>query len=275
MSDLKGKIAVVTGAGGILCRVMAETLLEEGAIVALLDIRKEAVETLAEALDEKGFSRTLPLECDVLDVDSIRKAHDAIRGDLGRVDILINGAGGNDPKATTTAEQVLDDTPLDDTFFELDLDAFSQVNDLNFKGTLLPTHQFARDMLEGGGIVINISSMSAWQPMTKVAAYSAAKASINNLTYWLAVHLGKTGIRVNAIAPGFFSTEQNRYLLYEKDGTTLTPRGKKILDNTPMGRFGEPRDLKGAVRFLTSDEAAFITGITLPVDGGFMAYSGV
>jgi len=276
VTDLQGKAAVVTGAGGVICPVLAQTLLEEGAKVALLDINYEAAQKTSDWLSEKGYQDTLPLKCDVLDIESVREAHCAVNESFGKIDILVNGAGGNHPGATTTVEEILDDTGLEESFFGLDLDAFSKVNDLNFRGTLTPTYLFARDMLEKGkGCVINISSMSAWQPMTRVAAYSAAKASINNLTFWLAVHLGKTGIRVNAIAPGFFSTEQNRFLLFEEDGKTLSPRGNKIISNTPMGRFGAPEDLKGALRYLTSEEASFVTGVVLPVDGGFMAYSGV
>ncbi|MGE4286179.1 MAG: SDR family oxidoreductase [Phycisphaerae bacterium] len=276
MKKLSGKVAVVTGAAGILCRHFVETLLEEGAKVALLDLNPEAGEKLVAELKEKGYKGMLVVKCDVLDKESIKAARKAVNDCLGKVDILVNGAGGNHPKATTPAEQLLKDTPLEDSFFGIDTDSFTWVNNLNFMGTLLPTQEFGLDMVEqGGGCVINISSMSAYAPMTKVPAYSAAKAAINNFTCWLAVHLGKANIRVNAIAPGFFSTTQNKFLMFEQDGKTLSARGHKIINNTPMGKFGKPEDLKGVLRFLATDESEFVTGITIPVDGGFLAYSGV
>ena len=194
-----------------------------------------------------------------------------------KIDVLINGAGGNHPKGTCTAEQVTKDTPLEETFFGMDQSGFEFVNKLNFIGTLLPCQVFCKDMLKKGGAVLNFSSMAAMccQPMTKVPAYAAAKAGISNWTAWLATHLAPMGIRVNALAPGFFITNQNRFLLLEKDEKTLTARGNKVINKTPMRKFGEPSDLHGAARFLLSDDASFITGVVLPVDGGFSSYSGV
>ena len=274
LKNLTNKVAAVTGAAGVLCRHFVETMLEEGAKVALLDLNLEAAQAVADELKSNGFNDVLAVKCNVLDPQSIKDAHKAINEGLGKIDILVNGAGGNHPKATAKAEQITKDTPIEDTFFGLDMDSFAWVNDLNFKGTLLPTQEFARDMLEKGeGCIVNISSMASFQPMTKVAAYASAKAAINNFTYWLAVHFGKANIRVNAIAPGFFSTHQNKFLLFEEDGKTLSSRGNKIISNTPMGKFGKPEDLKGVLRFLTSDEASFVTGTVIPVDGGFMAYS--
>ena len=192
-----------------------------------------------------------------------------------RIDVLVNGAGGNHPKGTCPAEQVEKGTPLSETFFGLAQEGFEFVNRLNFIGTMLPCQVFCEAMLKRGGAVLNFCSMACWQPMTKVAAYGAAKAGVMNFTSFLATHLAPMGIRVNALAPGFFITNQNRFLLLEKDGKTLTARGNKVIAKTPMRKFGKPSDLHGAARFLLSDEASFVTGVTLPVDGGFMCYSGV
>ena len=276
MKRLQDKVCVVTGAAGVLCSIFSEALLEEGAKVALLDLDGERVGKLADALAEKGYTETVPIKSNVLERASLEAAKQQILSKWGKIDILLNGAGGNHPKGTCPLEQLTDGDDPKQSFFGLDIDGFKQVNELNFIGTLIPTQVFCEAMLDKGGSVINVSSMSSTQPMTKVAAYSAAKAAIDNFTRWLAVHLAPKNIRVNAIAPGFFSTEQNKFLLFEADGKTMTPRGQKILDNTPMHRFGDPKELTGALKFLCSEEeASFVTGTIIPIDGGFMAYSGV
>ena len=279
IDDLKDKVCVVTGAAGVLCSVMVEALCETGAKVALLGRTEEKLVALSERLKDKGYVNTLPIRADVLVRQDLENALQTIRNRLGPVYLLVNGAGGNHPKAVTQAEflEGNEDEALARGFFGTDLEAFDSVFDINFKGTLLPCMVFGQEMVgSGGGNIINISSMSAERPLTKVAAYSAAKASVDNFTRWLAVHFSKTNIRVNAVAPGFFSTKQNRFLLYEKDGQSLTARGQKIIANTPMDQFGQPEDLKGALLFLASETLSrFVTGIVLPVDGGFSAYSGV
>lgn len=272
---LDGKVAAVTGAAGVLCSVMAKSLLKAGAKVALLDLRLEAAEKVCAALAAEGLTDTFPLCANVLERESLETARDAILAKWGRIDILVNGAGGNHPKGTCSAEQFTLETPLEETFFGLDISGFEFVNKLNFIGTLLPSQIFCRAMTETGGSVINISSMAATQPLTKVAAYASAKAAVENFTKWLATHLAPVGIRVNAIAPGFFITDQNRFLMLEADEKTLTARGNKVIAKTPMRAFGKPEDLCGALKFLVSDEASFVTGIVIPVDGGFLAYSGV
>lgn len=274
-SDVDGKVVVITGGAGVLCSVMTADLLRHGAKVAILDLHGDVAKAFAEKLASQGYVNTLPLEANVLDRASLEAARDTVMAKWGRVDILINGAGGNHPKGTCPAEQMTPETPLEDSFFGLGIEGFEFVNRLNFIGTLLPSQVFAKEMLVSGGSILNISSMAATQPLTKVAAYAAAKASIENFTRWLATHLAPMGIRVNAIAPGFFITNQNRFLMLEQDGETLTPRGNKVIAKTPMRKFGQPSDLCGAVRFLISEEASFVTGIVIPVDGGFLAYSGV
>lgn len=278
--DLAGKVAVVTGGGGILCSVMAEALAECGAKVAILDLRKEAADKVAAAITAKG-GVAMGVACNVLERASLETAEKEVRAAYGACDILINGAGGNNPKGTTSNEQMskadLTNTdPNVKTFFDLDPKGIEFVFNLNFLGTLLPTQVFSRAMAENGkGVIINISSMNAFKPLTKIPAYSAAKAAVSNFTQWLAVHMAPMGIRVNAIAPGFFLTDQNRSLLTTPDGG-LTPRSHKILNHTPMAKFGEPSDLLGALLWLTSDKAAgFVTGAVIPIDGGFSAYSGV
>jgi NAD(P)-dependent dehydrogenase (short-subunit alcohol dehydrogenase family) len=275
MGRLDGKVAVVTGAAGVLCSVMSESLLRAGARVVLADLNEEHAKTLQKTFAGQGLAETLALGVNVLERGSLEAARDAVLAKWGRIDILVNGAGGNHPKGTCPAEQFVEGTKLEDSFFGLDLTGFEFVNKLNFIGSLLPAQVFCQAMLKTGGSVINISSMSATQPLTKVAAYSAAKAAIENFTRWLAVHLAPAGIRVNAIAPGFFITHQNRFLMLEQDGRTLTARGQKVINKTPMHRFGEPKDLCGALTYLVSDEASFVTGVVIPVDGGFLAYSGV
>ena len=276
-TDLSGKTAVVTGAGGVLCSSFAKTLAKAGAKVALLDINEEAAKVFAdEIVAEGGVAKAY--KCNALDKDSCNAVAEAVLADLGPCDILLNGAGGNNPRATTDKEYYFSGDIDEDckNFFNLDADGVSFVFNLNFLGTLIPTQAFAKQMLGREGCnIINISSMNAFTPLTKIPAYSGAKAAISNFTQWLAVHFSKEGIRVNAIAPGFFSTKQNAALLWNPDGSP-TPRTDKILAATPMGRFGEAHELDGALLFLINNNAAgFITGVVLPVDGGFSSYSGV
>ena len=270
--DLNGKVAVVTGAGGVLMSEFAKALAACGAKVALLDINAEAAESVASAIGENALA--IPTNC--LDKGEIAKAAEIIHAKWGKVNFLINGAGGNNPRATCDNEYMTPD--LSDevkSFFDLQEDGLRFVFDLNITSAFLVTQVFAADMVETGGNIINISSMNAYHPLTKIPAYSAAKAGISNFTEWLAVHFAPCGIRCNAIAPGFFVTNQNRALLFREDGTP-TPRTGKILAATPMNRFGDVSDLIGTLLWLSSDEASgFVTGITVPVDGGFNAYSGV
>lgn len=275
--DLTGKVAVVTGAGGVLCSMMAEALAMCGAKVALLDLNAEAAQANADAIVAKGYIAK-GYAANVLNKESLQAAHEAVLADFGPCDILINGAGGNNPRATTDKEYFeLGDIDADTkSFFDLEQGGVEFVFNLNFIGTLLPTQEFAKDMVEKEHAnILNIASMNAYTPLTKIPAYSGAKAAITNFTQWLAVHFSRTGIRVNAIAPGFFATKQNAALLFNPDGTP-TPRTGKILAATPMGRFGETEELLGAVLFLLNDDAAgFITGVCIPIDGGFSSYSGV
>jgi NAD(P)-dependent dehydrogenase (short-subunit alcohol dehydrogenase family) len=276
--DLNNKICVITGGAGVLGTVMAKGLASVGVKTAIVDLNKEMATKVAAEIETECGTKSIGIEANVLDKASLEKAKKEINEKLGKIDLLINGAGGNSPKATTQVEKIEKENlnELEKTFYGLQMDGFTHVFNLNFQGTLLPTMVFTLDMLElKKGAVINISSMNSYRPLTKIPAYSAAKASINNLTQWLAVHLSKTGIRVNAIAPGFFLTNQNRFLMTDEKTGNLTPRGNKVINNTPMEKFGEPEDLQGAVNFLLSDLAKFITGIIIPVDGGFSAYSGV
>ena len=277
-TDLTGKVAVVTGAGGVLCSAFAKDLARAGAKVALLDLNQEAAQKFADEINAEG-GVAKAYACNVLDKDICYAVADQVEADLGKCDILINGAGGNNPRATTDKEYYEEGDMDADTksFFDLDKSGVEFVFNLNFIGTLLPTQAFARQMVGREGCnILNISSMNAYTPLTKIPAYSGAKAAISNFTQWLAVHFSKAGIRVNAIAPGFFSTKQNAKLLYNEDGTP-TARTGKILAATPMGRFGDTeKELSGAVLFLLNNEAAsFITGVCIPIDGGFSAYSGV
>lgn len=274
--NLKNKVAVVTGGGGLICSKMSCALAECGAKVAILDLSLEAAERVAQEIVASG-GIAKAYDCNVLQKDSIQACHKLVLKDLGKCDILINGAGGNSPKATTDNEyaEIIGQEDLK-TFFKLDQSGVEFVFNLNFLGTLLPTQEFAQDMIGREGCsILNISSMNAFTPLTKIPAYSGAKAAVSNFTQWLAVHFSHVGIRVNAIAPGFFSTAQNEKLLWNPDGTP-TARTGKILAATPMGRFGELDDLVGATLFLVSQEASgFITGVVLPIDGGFSSYSGV
>ncbi len=277
-TDLCGKVAVVTGAGGVLCSAFAKVLARAGAKVALLDRNFEAANGFAaEIVEEGGVAKAYA--CDVLDKDVCYAVADQVCRDLGPCDILLNGAGGNNPRATTDKEyfEVGDIEGETKSFFDLDKSGVEFVFNLNFIGTLIPTQAFARQMVDREGCnILNISSMNAYTPLTKIPAYSGAKAAVSNFTQWMAVHFSKVGIRVNAIAPGFFAGKQNHALLFNPDGSP-TERTGKILAATPMGRFGDSeKELAGAVLFLLNNDAAgFITGVTLPIDGGFSAYSGV
>ena len=276
--DLTGQVAVITGGGGILCSVLAKALAERGAKVAILDLKPAAAQKCADEITRAGgVAQGFAL----LDKASIEAAHEQIKAAFGPVDILINGAGGNHPKGTTSKEYLTRDdlTQKPDgvtTFYDLTVDGIQFVFNLNFLGTFLPTQVFSKDMvLKQRGNIVNISSMNALKPLTKIPAYSAAKAGVSNFTQWLAVHFSKVGVRVNAIAPGFFLTDQNRALLTQPDGS-LTPRGKTIIAHTPQGAFGKPEDLVGTVLWLLSHEASgFITGQVIAIDGGFSAFTGV
>ena len=276
--DLKDKVCVVTGGTGILCGAMADALAECGAKVAILALGQEACDNKAKEINEKG-GIAIGIDANVLDKESLKKAHEIINKELGPVDILINGAGGNHPKGTTTKEYLeIEDLENEEltTFFDLDPKGVEFVFNLNFLGTLLPSQEFSKDMLnKDGATIINISSMNAFTPLTKIPAYSGAKAAVSNFTQWLAVHMSKVGVRVNAIAPGFFVTAQNQKLLFNEDGTP-TARTEKILNSTPMKRFGEADELIGTLLYLVSEEASgFVNGVVIPVDGAFSAYSGV
>jgi NAD(P)-dependent dehydrogenase (short-subunit alcohol dehydrogenase family) len=277
-SDLKGKVCVITGGAGIIGRALCEALAAAGIHTAIIDLNLTAAEEMAADLTKKSGTTCMGVQANVLDKDSLIAAKRQIQEKLGAISFLINGAGGNSPNATTKVEQISKSGEFlaEDTFFGLDLSGFDKVFALNFSGTLLPTMVFTPDMIQRGeGVIINISSMNSFRPLTKIPAYSAAKASVNNFTQWLAVHLAKTGVRVNAIAPGFFLTNQNRFLLTDEKTGDPTPRGIKIMSNTPVGKYGQPEDLQGAVLFLLSGMSSFITGIVLPVDGGYSAYGGV
>jgi len=267
--DLKGKVVAATGGGGVLVGEMSRGLARAGARVAVLDIVEEAAQRVANEIVAAG-GEAIGVKTDVLDKSSVEAALETTLDRFGRVDVLINGAGGNRPQATTSPEL---------PFFDLPQDAVRWVFDLNFLGTLIASQVFGRVMAEQGeGVILNISSMNAFRPLTRIPAYSAAKAAVSNFTQWLAVHMAQEyspRIRVNAIAPGFFLTHQNRFLLIDEETGELTPRGRTIIDHTPMGRFGDPADLLGTVLWLLSPASSFVTGIVVPVDGGFSAFSGV
>jgi len=276
--DLKDKVCVITGGAGVIGVSIVKALASAGTKVAIVDINEDVANEVAAEIAEEFKAEIIGVKANVLEKESLEEAKKIINEKLGSVDLLINGAGGNSPQATTKVEQLLEENldNLEDTFYGLQMEGFDKVFALNFKGTLLPTMVFTRDMLEKRkGVVLNISSMNSYKPLTKIPAYSAAKASINNFTEWLSVHLAKIGIRVNAIAPGFFITNQNRFLVMDEKTGGYSPRGQKIVDNTPMGKFGEPDNLQGASLFLLSDISSFITGIVIPVDGGYSAFGGV
>ena len=276
--NLKGKTAVVTGGAGVICSVMAKSLAAQGVKTVILDLNKEAAKTVASEIEKEFKTPSLGLSANVLDKGSLTEAMEAVKRKFGSIDILVNGAGGNSPAATTKVEKMegSDNENIEDTFFGLKIEGFDKVFDLNFKGTLLPSMVFAQEMVrKKSGVIINISSMNSYRPLTKIAAYSAAKAAVNNFTQWLAVHFSKTGVRVNAIAPGFLLTNQNRFLLIDEATGGFTPRGKKIINGTPMERYCLPEELTGTLLYLASDLSKFVTGVVIPVDGGFSAYSGV
>ncbi|MEP0366129.1 MAG: SDR family oxidoreductase [Cyclobacteriaceae bacterium] len=273
----KDKVAVVTGGGGVLCGAMAQELAAQGAKVAVLDLKKAAADELANQIKQAGGT-AIGVEANVLDRDSLNAAHEEVLSQFGKCDLLVNGAGGNHPKGTTSKEFFMKEHMAQDgltTFFDLDPKGVEFVFNLNFLGTLIPTQVFAEDMIgKKNCAIVNISSMNAFTPLTKIPAYSGAKAAVSNFTQWLAVHFAKEGIRVNALAPGFFLTEQNRTLLTNEDGS-LTTRGQQIIDQTPMGRFGAAEDLLSTFMWLCDPASAFVTGVVVPIDGGFSAYSGV
>ena len=272
--NLNGKTAVITGGSGVLCSEMARELARQGVKVAIINRTIEKGAAIVSEIEAAG-GKAIAVAADVLERTSLENAKEVIIEAFGSVDILINGAGGNHPDAITDVETYLEG-PSDKSFFQLDENGFSKVFATNFTGTFLTSQVFGLELLkQKSPIIINISSMSSYSPMTKVPAYSAAKSAINNFTMWMAVHFAETGLRVNAIAPGFFLTTQNKNLLLQEDGT-YTSRSEKIISSTPMKRFGEPKELLGALLWLVDEEySGFVTGITVPVDGGFMAYSGV
>ena len=276
--NLKGKVAVITGGAGIICSTMAKSLAAQGVKTVILDLNKEAAVKVADEIKAEFKTPSIGVSASVLDKASLEVALKEIHDAFGPIDILVNGAGGNSPAATTKIENMEGsgkDKP-EETFFGLQIEGFDKVFDLNFKGTLLPSMVFGKDLIDKkGGSIINISSMNSYRPLTKIPAYSAAKAAINNFTQWLAVHFAKTGVRVNAIAPGFLLTNQNRFLLIDEKTGGYTARGNKIINGTPMGRYCVPEELTGSLLYLCSDLSKFVTGIIIPVDGGFSAYSGV
>ncbi|TYA42464.1 SDR family oxidoreductase [Aggregatibacter actinomycetemcomitans] len=274
--NLENKLIVITGAGGVLCAFLAKQLAHTKANLALLDINFEAADKVAQEINQAG-GRAKAYKTNVLELENIKEVRNQIEADFGTCDILINGAGGNNPKATTDNEfHQFDLNETTKTFFDLDKSGIEFVFNLNYLGTLLPTQVFAKDMIgKKGANIINISSMNAFTPLTKIAAYSGAKAAISNFTQWLAVYFSKVGLRCNAIAPGFLVSNQNRALLFDAEGKP-TARANKILTNTPMGRFGEPEELLGALLFLIDENySSFVNAVIMPVDGGFSAYSGV
>lgn len=276
--NLKDKVAVITGGAGIICSTMAKALAAQGTKTVILDLNLEAAIEVASLIEKEYGTPSIGVSASVLDKSSLEAAKKIIHDKFGSIDILVNGAGGNSPAATTKVEKMegTEGENPEDTFFGLQIEGFDKVFDLNFKGTLIPTMVFATDLvIKKSGVIVNMSSMNSYRPLTKIAAYSAAKASVNNFTQWLAVHFSKTGVRVNAIAPGFLLTNQNRFLLIDEKTGGLTPRGKKIINGTPMERYCSPEEVTGTLIYLVSDLSKFVTGVVIPVDGGFSAYSGV
>jgi len=274
--NLKNKVAVITGGAGVICSEMARSLANQGVKTVILDLNKDAASAIAAEIEKTFRVPSIGLSASVLDKSSLEAARKEVNDKFGPVDILVNGAGGNSPAATTKVEKMEGSEREEDTFFGLQAEGFDKVFDLNFKGTLLPSMVFGSDMVKKrSGVIINISSMNSYRPLTKIPAYSAAKAAVNNFTQWLAVHFSKTGVRVNAIAPGFLVTNQNRFLLFDEKTGEPTARSRKITNSTPMERYGSPEELTGTLLYLVSDLSKFVTGVVIPVDGGFSAYSGV
>ncbi len=274
--NIRDKVAVITGGAGIICSEMAKSFAVHGVKTVIIDLKRDAAESVAREIEDEYGVASLGLPASVLERSSLEAAKKEIHTKFGPVDILVNGAGGNSPAATTKVEKMLGTENPEDTFFGLQTEGFDKVFDLNFKGTLIPSMVFGEDMIRRkSGVIVNISSMNSYRPLTKIAAYSAAKAAVNNFTQWLAVHFSMTGIRVNAIAPGFLLTDQNRFLLIDEKSGEPTMRARKILNSTPMERYGTPDELTGTLIYLVSDMSKFVTGVVIPVDGGFSAYSGV
>lgn len=276
--NLENKIAVITGGAGIICSEIAKALASHGVRTVIIDLNKDEADRIALEIENKYNVPSIGVFADVLNRSSLEASKQLINLKFGHIDILVNGAGGNSPAATTKTEamEVKDADNPEQTFFGLRIEGFDKVFDLNFKGTLLPTMVYSIDMVrQASGSIINISSTNSIRPLTKIPAYSAAKAAVNNFTQWLAVHFAKTGVRVNAIAPGFLLTEQNRFLLINEETGEPTPRSRKIINSTPMGRYGNPSEISGTLLYLASDLSTFVTGVVIPVDGGFSAYSGV
>jgi len=276
--NLKNKVAVITGGAGIICSTMAKSLAAQGVKTVILDLNKDAAVKVAAEITKEFKTPSIGLSANVLDKASLEEVRKQIQDTFGSIDILVNGAGGNSPAATTKVEKMegSDSENPDDTFFGLQIEGFDKVFDLNFKGTLITSMVFAADMVKKkSGVIINISSMNSYRPLTKIPAYSAAKAAVNNFTQWLAVHFSKVGVRVNAIAPGFLLTNQNKFLLIDEKTGGFTARGNKIINGTPMERYCIPEELTGTLIYLCSDLSKFVTGVVIPVDGGFSAYSGV
>ena len=274
--NIKNKVAVVTGGAGVICSEMAKSLAAQGVKTVVVDLNKEAALKVAADIEKEFKTPCIGISASVLDKASLEAARKEIHEKFGEIDILVNGAGGNSPSATTKVEKMEGNENPEDTFFGLQTEGFDKVFDLNFKGTLLPSMVFAADMVKKrSGVIINISSMNSYRPLTKVVAYSAAKSAVNNFTLWLSVHFAKVGIRVNAIAPGFLLTNQNRFLMVDEKTGGPTPRGRKVLNSTPMEAYCVPEELTGTLLYLASDLSKAVTGVVIPVDKGFSAFSGV